>query len=595
MSYRVKITTPDATEIEALPKNDIELTQRLIDDDNGAFFYRTFCSELKYRGQNFSILNTLENSLDRCEECSLVIERNNGTSWVVVFNGFFTMADCKFNIDQCEVSFTPKPDDEYRCLTRNYDVRHNMLDIATSVTVNEPVNRPSVFADPFAAPLRGSSYEFYVTDGTAGQEPYNVGEIGYNSNNQVSFSIGGNAYQVFWRVVFVLECSGGSCSADVAILEGGINYEAELVTNDCADSGLCTYAITEASNTPPTWDSFTSGDFVEEASATSSGNNILVASELYAGAWLFVNPVLSNGGEYSNGRDLSDVLDFLLAESCPTITDVRSNFFRINPTGASSVLDQIDQFEKVALYQITDITNFNATDDATRAMISLKDILEELSVFKIRWKVDGTTLVIEHLADLEPTGTSDHSSVTGFRQYEYDSSVVPKREIYSSPFQRTPDFVGDDVVYTGGCVGDDNKNISLRLFNVDLLYCQSSPDEVSTDGFFLMNYVEVDSVNYVKLAIGGITGNSIMNGNFAFANTIPQLNAYRMFDSAVEVNGESFTPESVVRLRKSNITISNCNLTFDAENLIITQLGTGIVTEAKTSLQTSKCVVDYRF
>jgi hypothetical protein len=68
--HRVIITLPDGTVINQLPLNNVELTESLVEDETGAYYYEKSIGKLKYdnTGGVFSAFKSVEDSGDRCEE-----------------------------------------------------------------------------------------------------------------------------------------------------------------------------------------------------------------------------------------------------------------------------------------------------------------------------------------------------------------------------------------------------------------------------------------------------------------------------------------------------------------------------------------------
>lgn len=605
--HRVRISLPDGTAINQLPLNNIELTESLVEDDTGAYYYEKSIGKLKYdnRAGVFEAFKEVEDSGDRCEEATITIDVNDDGSWKEVFAGVFSMSHCKFNLDQCWVEFEPEEFSVYRCLKKSWDTDLNILEASSPITVKVPSFGENMFTISDIPELQNAYYEFYVTDGTVGDEPYNQGEVGYNANNQTTVTLSGNSYQIFWRAVFYMECGESGCPASGTLTDGAIIFNYELVSDDCADAGLCKNAIINfelLGTTFDTFDSFAASDFTEvDDPSDVASPGVQIAQGIYGSKYVFYLYNVQNEDDFSNARTLQSVFDFLLSNSCSDVTSVHSNFFKINADGDSIALSSDpDKYANVAVFQITDILNASADQDATIGMLSLKDLLTELSKFKIRWRIDnGDTLRIEHIEDFIASSSDDYSGIEGFAEYEYDRNEVPKRETFDTLAQREPMFVGTDIEYAGACVGDEVQNNQMSKFTFDLGFCITHPEEVPSDGFFMMNYEVFGSGNYIRFENSPYTGDPVANGAFGWAFILPLLYLYQSPAPSGEVNNGSFASNSDKKLRKSRMRLDNKSgdniMTIDTSKLFVTKLGSGVIDELSTDLRTFRSEVQYRF
>lgn len=587
--HRFVITLPDGTEYREFPSNQPTLTEKLVEDDTGAYYYEKEMSRLRYTkrtGEVYAALKALEDSADRCEECTVEYYVASGGQWVKKYTGVFTMNKCRFILDKCEVSFEPEEQSNYRCVKRQWDVPHDIMQVTGAITTFRQQDQVEYGGYTW-------QYEFAITDGQNFNEPTDPGyEPG---QNDIVVVYNGNQYGIYWRFVATLECEAGAIPT--------LPDYVDVLENNCGEDGTYKIVLIEATNGDPVPSSLlsvTSANFIATTGTTSPGGNayIIDSGELYSGEYLWFMPPFTEGTTYDNGRGLDDVLLYLAKKACSDIDQVVSNFFRINHQGDESLLPYPLYFQGMAIYQITDVIDPNATANATRGEMKLKDLLSDLrELFNVRWRIEmiggDLSLRIEHVSYFTTSGNETHI-ISGHREYEYDSLDIPKRKVFSALFQRNTDFVGQDIVFTGGCVSEELEEKQLRLFTTDLNFVDQEPDAIAPDGFFLMHYDD-DTVNWVKIEIGKLTGAQVANVALSWANLHHLCYRHDLEDAAVTINGESITPSSTVKQRKARIRITNDKLSFDTAAAITTALGTGVTDEVQTELHNMRATVQYRF
>lgn len=263
-------------------------------------------------------------------------------------------------------------------------------------------------------------------------------------------------------------------------------------------------------------------------------------------------PILANPILYSNGLLLDDVLEALLENSCPLTFSIKSNFFRIDPDVSFPVDEPYPTaeagFDKLMIWQLSDIVRPEVSDDATDLKITLKSLLELLKkTFNVDWTIEdaGATFRIEHIsyfinANGEDLTTSYPDQVTKRNAYSYDSVKIPKSETFKFAFETTPFFNGSPILYPNICASKDVKdeNYTVQGVLTDFSFCHQNGEITSLKGMFWAAVIE-DGGAYYFAREDDDAGNPRNNGHLSWTKLIPNYWPWDRPQTSGTVNGTS--------------------------------------------------------
>lgn len=313
-------------------------------------------------------------------------------------------------------------------------------------------------------------------------------------------------------------------------------------------------------------------------------------------------PIPTAGVEYSNGLLLEDVLQALLDVGC-SLT-VKSNFFRIDPDDPFPADEPYPTaaagFDKIILWQLSDVVRYDASQDATDLKISLKDFLEDLrNTFNVEWTIEGGTVFrLEHISyfvnqngeNLTVAPWADYTARKN--AYNYDSVKIPRVENFQFQIKTTPFFNGNPIVYTWNCASSEvkDRNYAARNFLSDLGYLHQVGENAPLVGMFIGAVIESGggSFDFYFARENDPDGNPRNNGHLSFYQLLPNYWIWDRPQTSGEINGTPTTFETTFRVKRQQALglPVDCDFlgTWDPTELMQTALGWGEVTDFQIDL-----------
>lgn len=147
--YRFYLTQNTMT-YEVFPLNFLSTSLDDQKGDNQAFYRRKFNGSLTFGTNSLvrDVSGVIQNrrddwdliwgfeQIDSCEKLYLTITRTVAGVTDTYWEGYFSTADGKFDIDNCTFEVTPIVEDDYTTLFEGADTQYNILDVATIVSTN---------------------------------------------------------------------------------------------------------------------------------------------------------------------------------------------------------------------------------------------------------------------------------------------------------------------------------------------------------------------------------------------------------------------------------------------------------------------------
>lgn len=582
VKYRFFVTT-QAGEREIIPVNTNNLNISWIKDQNSAFFRKQLTGKLKITGDDFDYLLAQEQSVYRCTQMPLIIEKNCD-GFAEFFNGRLLCDDGTWSLSTCEVEIQANSADAYACYDDNKDTEVNLFDIAGH---DEHVNT-----------LQGTLETVTYTD------------VEYPPDD--------------WQ-------------GDGTPEEGGWVILHKLFTQDpTTGPPTLNQTVTWARETIET--DFEMGDPWIEISATPDPDNPLLIHRVYARPpALFDKKVVTTkvgentyqtetsfkyGAKFQNGFKLFDVLSAFLFSLCPDLT-LKSDFFQWNADNISDINYETGELSKVKnliLFQKSDVkrppsesdilAGFAADDAATIANTSFDDLLQDiLTTFKLQyWIDDDNNFRIEHPSyfnkvlglDLTDQTRTDLKFRIGTKVYSYVTDGLPKREKFTWMDEVSfGDFAGQDIVYQSTCSGisdKNNKNIDVKNITTDVELCLDNPDEdsdVSDEGFVLMACDADNNLLYQTPILGGHT----LNNTLSWAALQYDYFRYNNYFKDFILNNNAEVTQKLLPNKKQTgvIAVLCCGEDFDPDKLVKTVVGTGEVNTASLNLYLDQLTLEILF
>jgi hypothetical protein len=545
--YRVFLTH-NSVQHEARPYGFDEHEMRGRREADSIFLRRFFTGKMIFTDNqktgflDYSWIKSIEDGPNNCLEISVRIDRScdSGLTYSTWWQGYFTTADCEFDLDKCRISVEPRPDDLYRCLLDRGEVPFNIISMPDEYTVTDSGQL--------------LSYEWYVNFGPSSclilqaTGPTDPGWTYVDCDNTTTPPVN---YAFFWR-----EYKWTGCVAGLPVSPSGAGWV--LDTDDCATTGMAKWVRVPTEPNPIISTDFffssTCTDGVPDKPVNTCATVIELVGFNCLGNWSFwwCRPPATTT-DYNHTRWLYDVALYVAQNACPEVKDVVSDFFEWNPpgdapgyvAGKNYVTGLDNQAAHLFLSQKSDILLPTATEPATVGNITFNQLVDMLRIiYNVRWfLIPGEVLRFEHISYFQYSTIADLTVapfsriLLGTNKYSYLKDRRPKREKFRWMEAYNADFKGADIVYDFACVdpviggvrpgqnyaqfqGAENAvTFSADFITTDIDFITNSPSEISSDGFVLLA-AEENGVGGLSMIYeeGRITGVLMPNGPLSWAN-----------------------------------------------------------------------------
>lgn len=527
-------------------------------DGDNIFFRNKLSGDYQFANSDFTLLHNLEKSEERCTEVLFTIEKLCGMEYKPYWNGLFSPNEGKWNLSKCVVTFSVRTDDPYRKIVDYYSKEYNALEVLPTDTVAAKFD----FNEQFEFKEIGGD-TIQDQDGTWAvflQERYWI-DGDWNSQ-------GKHAYlDVIFRLVTTRDFVNG--------------FPPELDTWTLIDANYTTlkakYAkVPDLYNFKPYVYRFKS-DFEKYPDLKQIPCNTFFDSSKYVKAYnlndgegcfnirkniddnRWVSLIWEFGTFYfDRNRKLLDVLFFLLGKLDPSLLPPKSSdlsdFFTAQTNYATGTANQV---KDLLIAHKSDIVSSTSTEAATKGMVSLKAMLENLrEMFQVYWFLDANgKFRIEHISYFESLGQTDFTIakyaryLEGKEAYEYDKSKMPRFEKLVFSDTQTEDFAEGLIEYASPCVnyeeGQDMKERTVSLFTTDIenLLVNASG---SRSGFVLISH----EGGLITKEAGSITGILQNNAHLSAANLVMNYYDFNRVLISGLVNGNPRNFKSVLKTKK---------------------------------------------
>jgi hypothetical protein len=250
-----------------------------------------------------------------------------------------------------------------------------------------------------------------------------------------------------------------------------------------------------------------------------------------------------------------------------------------------------DFLKDILVFQKSDITLPNATNDATRGVITLEKLLQLLrDLYNTKFTVVGNVLRIEHISfytqsnGLDLTVPPYKLYTDSLDSYSYLDNAIPSSENWL--FQEQSDYVGTfdgyPIVYDLTCATGDKKDYVLDLLNNNVSFITNFPNKVSERGFSFVSYTTNNAKNVImsQNEVNDVNGLFLLHEN---------LWRYGRLQQDFTMNQNAQTAETIVSIKRGEtIRIPLCCSDFNSFTglqKVKTQLGWGTVDSFEYSLK----------
>lgn len=517
-NVRVKISSANITETVVGAVWDGKISHKL--ERDRIYHLLSMKGEMTLKGDDFTLVNALT---DDCERITVTVEVFCGGTWTAhPWTGYFTKFDCKFDFFKCTLAAKVKTDDLYDCLAGEWKDEINVYS-GTGATI--------------------------LTRAFAG-----------------TYEAGKGCCQYCSPTFTLAPCNDFSIT----------DYCEEYTTATQPTSGYCAgqyliqtcyhrlVGVGTTVDPPPYGDP---GDWTY-----ISGNN-----------WWRCPPFSEIAiGVLRYGRRFDAVLEYMVAQTGCGLT-VRSHFFGINATHtAAPSNDAYDyataNYQDLTIHQKSDVKRPDSTNPSLSFVwnMKLKDLLDDLqTIFNVFWKIDGTSLILEHISYFTQTAGGDYSARTLPLTWEYDADTPKKEKFFWSDAECSTVFEGDPILYDCGN-GEVERKVNLFSTDVGFIREEANQDKISDENFVLVSNLLDGSDYWVN----------DFNRPLGWENLHDKLHRHNRPFTSGTLNGSPETFTTVQKIKKQPpFTVPNCcDAAFDAGQYVTTALGDGSVQEATENL-----------
>lgn len=496
---------------------------RFVDEADGKVrIIRKLDSGLQFRGADYEWLKAIREGAEACEPVNLEI-RYRGVTW---WNGLLPLAG---TWDDCKCTLTTDSNTGVDCVKRGWEEKFNILTL--------PKIPPVGFIAPGA----------YLSDPIECSETYNAqGEwSGQTWPNDCLPDEPG------WSIVFTEHIESeytdneGNQVYDLVVYA---RYQRELFDGPVPPGGGWVEIA------PNQW---------ARSLVTAFGNQTVGggydpetgANEVIVRDYYLIYGYDEQIQSVDNGVRLDTILQHF-ADKCGLT--VVSEIFGINATGVhpdNIAYQSKGSYANVVVFQMTDVTNAPADENATIGEMSFKELLEALEkTGQFEWDVVDDVLRIEHISYYEQDGPdwTLKPELQGFDELTADRVEIPHRVRFLTldyngdpKVIRHKDFDGLDTVYSSVCADGETEDIPVGRFGFNVLNMFRNPEAYELDGFVLVATDMFDDEYSFNREDSIIETGALLNG--AFARSVLNNRFYRHYQyiDTAEMNGEQVVFETV--------------------------------------------------
>lgn len=490
-----------------------------------------------------------------CQEIVLTIREycKEFPSGVDIFKGKFTKRGSSFDSDSSIVGINPVERSLYQCVLDNYDRDFNFLEA------------PTVVEATYA--LDVSKYEYIIYGGIQHTHaPYFGARILNTFGNSPI-----NGVSVFGRETKTTYCQAGNPQSPS---QGGGNAW-EVLVNNCEAKKQTTWfrkpTIFTPISTAVNFDiTGCAGAGCTPLPPPVTSDEVWVLMDTAAvGApfgtlafWIDQNSIPKNEKKIDNGRLLTEVINYGLNqyEDCKEL-DLQSNLL-FNQTDTVTGVSPSPLYE-LQIHAIADVKDPDATEQATREDINIRDLMTSLieGKFNAFWRVDEGTkrFIVEHINDLNNQGVIDLTQIDGGEwlklknKYEYDNTDIPKEESFPS-LDESIDFTGVGIEYRNAC-SKGKKTYTTDKYYSEVESILEPESDYPKDGIVVItpnSLAPPGTLDVNNIPIGTRSENGFITGDYrpnapqAMANLHENYwKYYRPFSSGIM----NFIPQSFDKIR----------------------------------------------
>ncbi len=595
--------------IERTPLNSGEFTinESLFTDGGGWFLRKELSSSIRLGGADYKYLKT---QTDICRYFEFKIQKIFKLTTETIYTGRFTLLNCSFNDDLCQVTIAVETSDQYTCLLQNWDKELNVAQLTDTNTIWEVENARLIQFGLGYGTTASPPLTVFSIDGSTSPADYGdvIEEFATPYENITPF--GGNPnidMMVYCRELTYTACvngvpqepngTGWTLESACSISTGGFgfsvwwrryDYTLDGITFDAFTSPPVTYypyGVTQDVPGTPIVDFGLIGIY----DGTLTPPNLTPPNQEI---W-FDLAVLREFKEtlrskyVKGGRTLLDVGNALINNACGGGYSLSSDFFSaaLNPvTGTTNICANLQLWTKsdVANAQVTE-ADAQANLQAADKRITLREFLEDLQIhFNVEWYIDANNpkvIIFEHVSDTRPqvvdldlTLPQYEATLKNKSSYNYTSESVPIQEQWSFITASLPDFVGFPIDYNG--CGNDIVNYNTSQIDTELDILLGDEEQRSLDGFIL---VQPDSIK----STDSLAQDGIIWAFFAPNMPLSISNLHKLFwpyqrklptGKINNVTQNFVSYQKLLQLNDLVFTLCNPN-SFDRRKLVQTQYG----------------------
>lgn len=579
MSYIVRL---DGTAYACENLGEVELNLSLF-EEAGALAYRyELGTALVFKGDAYDYI-LAQTGTDICDTVNIEIQQHCETGIETLIEGRFNRLRCTFLKDSCTVEVDVETVDKYTCLLENYEKEVNILET------------PNSFDLEFNA-----QYNLTFLRSTAPPPDATWGFIGV-------FSGLTNLYGRYQVTTF--------CTAGNPTPPPPSNSAWTLLNNNCGPDGTATYVrpvtpidLNGAAVTvdTTTCDLVLDGPFCVPPYPTLAGNWILIEESVVGTTrsryWV---QILGSSVDIQNNRELEDAVQYALDSYGCGLTFVSD---LINAPTNPITGNTPNQLNTLSIVQKSDVVKAGSSEVATLGLISLKDLLEDLSkLFNARWFINNSNeLVFEHISDVTPTAVgTDLTLLDGgeyarvFNTISFDDVSVPTEERFKNATDNQDlDFLGKPITYSASCTTGREDEIRTGQIDVEVSRIFQNEAEALT-GFVVLAYTSLNlfGINPNLPVNGFLSGQFRPNAPLSWANLLEDYYKWDRPLNQGELNGVATVFNSTKKFKKQEgITFPVCCLSaFEANDLIRTFEGDGQIQSGSYSLIDKSLTVNLKF
>lgn len=578
-NYYYELTDKFGTiEVNPIGESEFEISYEK-EDEYRFFFNKNFSAKIIFNGIIYRRLKKLEKSYYQCDEYVMNVFKKCNSGIKEILSIQFKLTQAEWDDSKGLVYLKAMKKDIDKCLQDNKNEKINLFQ-----HINKRYSTKAIIKGGGVFEIKVFEHEIdAITD-------YNtIG--GYIWNSQQSPELGNWSVKSHEKYIM----SPFPILQNLKAYRGRTTWVREIVKRNINDTCPDDWILLETNLLEQKKIYAKKAKRVDRKDENGKADKV----EFFIESWKILGLEDYSGKKLDNGMKLKNVLECFTNKFCSSITIV-SDFFQINPENISEinyVTGEKSTTNEILVFQKSDVKRPDTINNATKAEISFEKLIESLNkMFNVAYTIENGVFRLEHISwfnrntGLDLTQKKYEKYVKGKNKYTYINNAIPKYEVFEFKEFENENW-NTEIMYEKCSSGKNSQKYTIDEFTTDIEYVMDNSDKDSSkvrdEGFVILATEKIDKEYFIITDETEI--NYKLNNVFSFKNLVLDFHLHNRYLQKGKINGNYYNFISVKPNKKGEKMLIPlcCDDEFDANDIVVTELGNGFVDKANFSFLTN--------